>query len=377
MRSFAIFLLFAALLGSDRGWSESLPVVFEGSGLSYLAEERTLSLDELRQLPKEAMKETQSLRPSLGFSSRPHWFQALVRNTSDRDSSIIFEIAYPRLEFVEFYALDASAKILAQYTAGTELPQKVRPINHMNFAFPVTVPAGARLHFYIKVSTHSPLRFPVKIWEPEEFREAQQNALMLHGLYFGGIGIMVFYNMFVFLSTRSLSYLFYSLFVICAGVYVGSEGGVLLRYIFTDSAFWNNKITLLSIVGANISGLLFVDYFMNLHKTDPRIHRLMRIIILPLFLSFALVFLLSYSVVGISYTVISACTSILLITTTVRSILRKQREAYFYAAAWISLLLGIIFFALMSLGFIPSSFIAEKSVQIGSLFEVTILCALA
>ena len=183
---------------------------------------------------------------------------------------------------------------------------------------------------------------------------------------------MVLYNMYLFLSTRSLSYLFYSIFVICVGIYVGGEGGMLLRYFFTDSAFWSNKITLMAIIGANVSGLLFVDYFMTLRSNDPVVHRLIRFMIIPLLMSFVFVFVLPYKTVGISYTVFSAFTSILLITTTVRGLLRKQREAYFYAAAWISLLLGIIVFALMSLGFINSNFIVEKSVQIGALFEVHI-----
>jgi HPt (histidine-containing phosphotransfer) domain-containing protein len=373
MRSFTGLLFFVALLWPYRGWSEPFPVALSGSGLAYWIEEQPLSLDELLQLPPGTMKETQSFRPSLGFSSRVHWFRVHVRNGGDQETPFIFEIAYPRLELIDFYAVDELGQLLFQSKVGTQLPQKLRPINHINFAFPLTIPAGATLSVYAKVSTDSPIRFPVKVWEPEAFREAQQDALMLNGLYFGGIGIMVFYNMFVFLSTRSLSYLFYSLFVVCVGVYVGGEGGMLLRYFFTDSAFWSNKITLMSIVGANVSGLLFVDYFMNLSGNDPIIHRLMRIMIVPLLLSFVLVFVLPYNVVGISYTVLSAFTSGLLITTTARGVLRKQREAYFYAAAWISLLLGIIVFALMSLGFINSNFIVEKSVQIGALFEVTIL----
>lgn len=373
MRSFTGLLFFIAFLWSNRGWSETFPVVLEGGGLRYWIEEQPLSLDEARQFPPDAMIDTQSFRPSLGFSPRVHWFRALVRNTSEKDASFIFEIGYPRLERVDFYAVDEKGQVLSHFKVGTQLPQKLRPINHINFALPLTMSAGSTLTLYTKMSTDSPIRFPVKVWEPEEFREAQQDALMLNGLYFGGIGIMVFYNMFVFLSTRSLSYLFYSLFVICVGVYVGGEGGILLRYFFTDSPFWNNKITLMSIVGANISGLLFVDYFMTLGTHDPLIHRLIRLIVFPLLLSFVLVFTLPYNAVGISYTVISAFTSLLLITTTVRGILRKQREAYFYAAAWISLLLGIIVFALMSLGFINSNFVVEKSVQIGALFEVTIL----
>jgi len=373
MRSFMGLLFLVACLWPGRGWSEVFPVVLGGNGLAYLTEEQPLSIDEVLKLHPDAMKETQSFRPSLGFSSRVHWFRALARNSSDKDSSFIFEIAYPRLEHVDFYAVDDRSQVQSHFRVGTQLPQTMRPINHINFAFPLMIPAGSTLSLYVKVSTDSPIRFPVKVWEPEDFRQAQQDALMLNGLYFGGIGIMVLYNMFVFLSTRSLSYLFYSLFVICVGIYVGGEGGILLRYVFTDSAFWSNKITLMSIVGANVSGLLFVDYFMDLRTHDVFVHRLMRFMIVPLLLSFVLVFTLPYHVVGISYTVLSACTSLLLITTTVRGILRKQREAYFYAAAWISLLLGIIVFALMALGFINSNPIVEKSVQFGALLEVTIL----
>jgi HPt (histidine-containing phosphotransfer) domain-containing protein len=85
------------------------------------------------------------------------------------------------------------------------------------------------------------------------------------------------------------------------------------------------------------------------------------------------VYVLPYYIVGLSYTIVSTITAGFLITTTVRGFMRHQREAYFYAAAWACLLLGTFAFALLNLGFLPLNPFTEKSLQIGSLFEVLIL----
>jgi HPt (histidine-containing phosphotransfer) domain-containing protein len=86
-----------------------------------------------------------------------------------------------------------------------------------------------------------------------------------------------------------------------------------------------------------------------------------------------LVPLLHYHIVGIALTILSTLNSLLLMTLTLRGLMRRQREAYFYAAAWSSLLVGAFTYGLLSLGFIQPNFFTEKGLQLGSFFEVTIL----
>lgn len=112
---------------------------------------------------------------------------------------------------------------------------------------------------------------------------------------------------------------------------------------------------------------------MNLKQRDPRVHRHILWILPALLTMTPTVFLFPYYVVGIFFTGLSTLTSCLLIAITLRGLWRRQREAYFYAAAWACLLLGTFAYGLLSLGFIESNFFTEKGLQLGSLFEVTIL----
>lgn len=373
MRSLLRILVCAWILSLAPRATARQQVDFASDGLAVLVEDRPLSIEEVIQYPEADFKPTHSLRPNMGFNSKTHWFYCRLGNTSMQAAAAVFEVAYPRLERLDFYAVDASGQVVARFLSGTETAADARPISHMNFAFPLDLAAGESLRIYIRVYTTSPLRFPVKIWESEPFRTAQQSQMMMQGLYFGGISIMVIYNMFVFFSTRNRSYLFYCLFVGCTAFYLASDGGLLLHYVFTDSSFFNNKITLLTIDGANIFGILFVSFFMDLKANDPLIYRQIRWILAVQIVSLGTVFILPYAIVGITFTLFSTFSSVLLITMTVRGLMRRQREAYFYAAAWACLLVGTFAYGLLALGFIDSNFFTERGLQLGSLFEVTIL----
>jgi len=348
-------------------------VFFVGDGLRYLTEEQPLRITDLIQKPESEFRETHNFQPNLGFTSKVIWFFTAIENPGPWDVPIIFEVAYPRLEGIDLYAVNDRNEVVNSFHLGTEFPGELRPIRHMNFAFPLQLGPGQKLRLYIRTHTGNPLRFPVRIWEPETFRASQQSQQLIQGLYYGSIIIMVLYNLFVYFGTRNRSYIFYCIFVSCTACYLASDGGILLRYIFKDSSVWNNKITLLSILGANIFGIYFATFFMNLRKRDPSVHRHIRWIN-PILAAMAItVFIFPYHLVGIFFTGLSTLTSGFLIVITARGIWRRQREAYFYAAAWTCLLLGTFAYGLLSLGFIEANFFTEKGLQIGSFFEVTIL----
>jgi hypothetical protein len=126
-------------------------------------------------------------------------------------------------------------------------------------------------------------------------------------------------------------------------------------------------------LGANVFGLYFAAYFMNLKQHDPLVHRQISRLIPVLASMLLAVPFFHYHVIGIILTIVSTLNSVVLMVLTVRGLMRKQREAYFYAAAWSSLLIGTFTYGLLALGFIQPNFFTEKGLQLGSFFEVTIL----
>ncbi len=351
----------------------STPVEWVDEGLSYWVEDAPSTIHDVMRRPRSDFIETLSFQPNVGFAADFLWFSIALRNPNSESLSFIFEVAYPRLEILDLYAVNRQGEIRYHFHSGTERPAALRAIHHMNFAFPIEARPHEELRFYMRTRTDNPLRFPVKTWEPEAFRAYQQQQQLTQGLYYGGILIMVIYNMFVFFGTRSRSYLYYCLFVFSTASYLASDSGLLTHYFFTDSSFWNNKITLLAILGANIFGLYFAGSFMNLGVNDPPVSRQIKRLIPALASLLLAVPLLHYHVVGIVLTILSTLNSLVLMVLTVRGLMRRQREAYFYAAAWSSLLIGTFTYGLLSLGFIQPNFLTEKGLQLGSFFEVTIL----
>ncbi|HYX39569.1 MAG TPA: 7TM-DISM domain-containing protein [Oligoflexus sp.] len=228
---------FGLLVSLASALSASPQVAFIGDGLRYRIEDRPITIDELIQKPGVDFHETHSFQPNMGFKSNAVWFYAKLENPSPSASSIIFEVAYPRLEVVDLYVVNAKGEVVNTFRMGTDASGPSRPIHHLNFAIPLQLEPGQQLQLYMRTLTDNPLRFPVKIWEPETFRASQQSQQLLQGLYYGGIIIMVIYNMFVYIGTRSRSYLFYCVFVSCTAGYLASDGGILLQYVFTESSF--------------------------------------------------------------------------------------------------------------------------------------------
>lgn len=370
---FRWIIIWAAWMGIMPSLQAAFPVQWSDVGVSYWVEDKPATIHDVMQKPASDFKQTSSLQPNVGFSANYLWFSIALKNPDARAVDFIFEVAYPRLEVLDLYAVNSQGQIRYHFLSGSETPAVQRPIHHANFAFPIQAEAGEELRFYIRTRTDNPLRFPVKVWELEAFRAYQQQQQLTQGLYYGGIVIMVIYNLFVFFGTRNRSYLFYCLFVFSTAAYLASDSGLLTHYVFTDSSFWNNKITLIAILGANVFGLYFAASFMNLRKHDPLMSRQVSRSIPVLASMLLAVPFFHYHVIGIILTIVSTLNSLVLMLLTVRGLMRKQREAYFYAAAWSSLLIGTFTYGLLSLGFIQPNFFTEKGLQLGSFFEVTIL----
>ncbi|HET9240578.1 MAG TPA: 7TM diverse intracellular signaling domain-containing protein [Oligoflexus sp.] len=370
---FRWIIIWAAWMGLTPTLQAAFPVQWSDAGVSYWVEDQPATIHDVMQRQATDFKQTTSLQPNVGFSAHYLWFSIALKNTDTRALDFIFEVAYPRLEDLDLYAVNGQGQIRYHFVSGSETPAAERPIHHVNYAFPIRAEAGEDLRFYIRTRTDNPLRFPVKVWPLEQFRAYQQQHQLTQGLYYGGIVIMVIYNLFVFFGTRNRSYLFYCLFVFSTAAYLASDSGLLTHYVFTDSSFWNNKITLVAILGANVFGLYFAAYFMNLREHDPLVNRQISRLIPVLSSMLLAVPFFHYHVIGIILTIVSTLNSLVLMLLTVRGLMRKQREAYFYAAAWSSLLLGTFTYGLLSLGFIQPNFFTEKGLQLGSFFEVTIL----
>ena len=80
-----------------------------------------------------------------------------------------------------------------------------------------------------------------KSLEPQKMAEATLTQQLLWGILIGLILVMVLYNLFVYLSTRDKSYLYYVIYTLCIGLTQTSLSGYTYKYLFANSPVLFNK----------------------------------------------------------------------------------------------------------------------------------------
>lgn len=86
------------------------------------------------------------------------------------------------------------------------------------------------------------------------------------GIIYGVLLVMLIYNLFIFLSVRDTSYLYYILYIASFGLYQVSVNGAGIEYFWPDSPWWANAATPFLIGSAALFGCQFARSF--LHTRD-------------------------------------------------------------------------------------------------------------
>ncbi len=121
------------------------------------------------------------------------------------------------------YAVDGDGAVTPPQESGTTLPFDRRPLAATDVAFPVTIPAGQLLTFYLRVQTHDTMALDPLFWARADFDAKERSSRLLDGAYYGGLLGLVLYNLFLFFGTADRNYLAYVSLRAAAGRLPGSR----------------------------------------------------------------------------------------------------------------------------------------------------------
>lgn len=115
---------------------------------------------------------------------------------------------------------------------------------------------------------------------PEAYIEAQPTRLYVLGMIYGVLLVMLVYNLFIYLSVRDVSYLYYILYIASFGLYQVSVNGAGVAYFWPDSPWWANAATPLSIGAAALFACQFARHFLQLGSISRGFDRLLQLLML-------------------------------------------------------------------------------------------------
>src|SRR5207249_1062029 len=123
---------------------------------------------------------------------------------------------------------------------------------------------GDTSEFYLKIRSKHPILLPLFIKSKDKLDETVNIENLIFGLYFGIILSILFYNLFLFISTRDLSYLFYIVYLFFLGVAQTTLPGYGFKYFWPNSPLLNNYALIILSALAGITGILFAVFFLRI-----------------------------------------------------------------------------------------------------------------
>ncbi len=319
--------------------------------------------------PNHLWVKSQAEVPSFGYTSSSYWFRLRLLGPLP-PGPWIFEISYPPLDHISFYSRTGDGPWLSKQS-GDQFQFHQRDMNYRNPTFVVS--AGEIKEVYIRVKSMGVLKMPLTLWHSGTFTEQATQATLAYGLYFGIMLVMVLYNLFIYISIRQVSYLYYVLYIASYGLAMFALNGFAFQYMWPSRPELNSFMV--PVLEALSLGTLavFMASYLSTRKQTPRLHFVLNMLMIYSLATVASAFILGYD---LAIKMVTFGVLFFVVFVFIASIVRLRmgyRPAKYFLIAFSSMLIGTFLFALASAGLLPSNFITDNGLQIGSLMEVVLL----
>ncbi len=309
--------------------------------------------------------------PSFGFDKRTYWYRFGIENSSNRDEELVLEIDYPVLDFVDVYLLEPDGR-WELHRFGDKIPFSARTVKHHNFILPFHSEPNSKRQILIRVQTNGSHQVPLVVWKRLAFEAHDQNQLMGQGIYFGVMMVMVLYNLFIYMSVRDASYLFYVGSVASFTMFQSGIHGFSFQYFWPNALEWNDTAIAVCIGCFGFFGSMSVLTFLRLKQYSPFFYKAMVAYASASIVCVVLSFILPYDVSVRLNTVLGGPGHIVCLAPGIYLMLKGHWHARFFVIGWTLFLCSTLVLTLNKFGILPVSFMTEYASQIGSLTEVVL-----
>lgn len=309
-----------------------------------------------------------------GFTHSTYWLRfSLKDNTSDAlTQTWKLETTYPLLDYIDLYIVSAEQAV-EHIALGDTYPFEQRQINHRNFITSLSFNDQEIKHVFMRVKTSSSMQVPIFLWNPDHFFEARSGEQYGLGLYYGMMLVMFFYNFFLWFSIRDENYLWYIGYIGAFALLQAATSGLGYQYLWPESPWIESIAPPVTIALVGIFGIEFTRRFLHTDKYHVVADHLLRSVLYLSIVVLGLTFIADGStVMGLAKFVV-VLFLVFILYASVAMLKRGHRQARFFLAAWVSLILGGLFTIGMMLGLFPNTLLTTHASKLGSALELILL----
>jgi len=308
------------------------------------------------------------------YESDSYWLRFKVRNASSQERfllSLHFDYSY-------IYYQGKNGK-LQHLQTGRLLPIKDRSLflGRANVV-PIEIGIGKETTIFINVhdeysvslnerKIEKPIE-TIRLLNYEESLQNYQKSRFWGGIYLGILIIMMLYNAVLYIFSKDRSYVYYSLFILAAGLNAATVGGFMLEFVWANYPLADLASNNYFIVGTWAFFLLFTRRFLNLYHISHKAFRFVQ------YLTYTYVGLLVLLVLGFwnlnLLVFLMIITLITILSITVLTLQQGYQPAYYFLVGNVFFTFGVAFVLMIYADWITPNLWNVHIDQIGTVLQI-------
>lgn len=309
---------------------------------------------------------------SFGYTTSAMWIKVLMINECSEDAKLVLEIAYPLLETVDCFLVDATGKLTASGRSGTATFSE-KAVSDRNHSFRFSLKPAEEVGILIRVESSGAVVLPISLWTESAFAQKINNEYLILGLYYGVLVVLIFYNLILFASFRDVMYLYYSILVAGYGVTQFNFDGLLSLYVLRGHPWWIQRVFPIAFAINNVVVQILTQRLLGTAMSVPSYDKLMNISkIVGSFWLIAVLFLparLSYPISSI----LTALTVVIIIPPALIRWRQGYQPAKSFTLAIVALSVAVFIRMFRNLGVLADASVTIHTVHFGTLLDAVFL----
>lgn len=309
---------------------------------------------------------------NLGFTNHNFWLKFQFVNTLDRPVTYYLETAEPVTDNVNLYLFDEKDRLELQ-RSGDNIPFAERAVQSRRTLFKLRFLPHEKKSAFMEIRNDGEKNnLPLELHNQADQLNNTYHEQMIMGLFYGIMFSIGITYLFFFFALKEITFLYYSLYVICVGICHFALDGFFHQYLIRDNNWFNLHAVILSAIG----GCYFFAKYSEI-VLDIRVHMpaaryvfgglyfvmtltLLGVILVPAFLSYSYPIVNLMTLFGILY----------IIAVVITLLVKGKPVDGFYGGGISILFLCFIIVILLNFGFLHTSLFSDNLTKIGIALEV-------
>ncbi len=324
-----------------------------------------LGLSDIRQQDKHPFTRHQGGMLNFGYTDSTYWarFDLKTRNR-DISPEWILELALPLVDKATLYVI-RNGNLVETRSAGYKDDWSDRDLALPNPTFKLSLSPGTVTRIYLQVTTQNTFRLPLTLWHPDVFVEKVSTEESVRGMLLGAILAILAYNLFVAVSVRERSNVYYVLYLLSSTLLIITEQVHGIQLLDSRPPFLDKRYLHYEIMMAWFWGLMMARAFLETREKSKDLDQVIRLSLYGVLVTFVLSMFMPYHI-AMEWIVIGSivlCVMMIIVSYLSWTYYNPAARAYFFA--WTAALSGFATYALTVMGYVPLNTVTIYAPQIG------------